>query len=154
MKKISILFFLLVIAKISNSQSWQSINSAGGSSGIIQGKQIHFSLGQAISGSTINPAQNQQGFQYLYWNSNVSVNDVSNLDLTIYPNPATDIINIRSESTFKGKLEVHSMSGQLLKSMVLDSNESQVQVDDLQKGTYLLSFTQNHLIYKKIIIIQ
>ena len=148
------LLIVLYLIADSHSQSWQSINSSGGASGIIQNKQIHFSMGQALSGQTSNAIQTQQGFQYLYWKSNVAVQDMRSMDITIYPNPASDILNIKSESIINGRLDLHSMSGQLIKSIVVNSNVNQVTVDYLQKGTYLFSIIQDQFIYKKIIIIQ
>lgn len=54
----------------------------------------------------------------------------------IYPNPATDILNITKVSN-KAKYEIHNAVGQIVKAGEINNN--QVRVAELVKGTYIIT---------------
>ena len=57
----------------------------------------------------------------------------NNLKLNLYPNPATDLINISLETELKS-IEIYSLLGQ----KVLTSDKNQVNVSNLSKGMYMV----------------
>ncbi|KQT15329.1 propanediol utilization protein [Chryseobacterium sp. Leaf404] len=57
-------------------------------------------------------------------------------NIQIYPNPATDVLNITKVSE-KAKFEIHNAVGQLVKAGNISNN--QVRVAELVKGTYLIT---------------
>lgn len=63
-------------------------------------------------------------------------------NIQIYPNPATDVLNITKVSA-NAKYEIYSAAGQLVKSGVI--NDNQVRVADLVKGTYLITIKDKEL---------
>ncbi|KIC64935.1 peptide-N-glycosidase F-related protein [Chryseobacterium taiwanense] len=75
----------------------------------------------------------------IYMQSNnqlLSVNDVSTIDVSIYPNPTTDFVNIRSDKKVKNIL-VYSLDGRKLSEV----KDSRVDLTQYPTGTYLLDIT-------------
>jgi hypothetical protein len=58
-------------------------------------------------------------------------------ELTIYPNPAKDIISISGLSELCS-LNIYSIKGELLKHLTLNESYSQFDVSDLVNGVYIL----------------
>ncbi|KEY18429.1 reprolysin-like metallopeptidase [Kaistella antarctica] len=67
-----------------------------------------------------------------------SVNQVNNVQ--VYPNPATDILNITKVSD-KATYTIYSMSGQTVNKGKVVNNK--VQVSQLQKGVYIIAVDNN-----------
>lgn len=61
---------------------------------------------------------------------------------SIYPNPATDVLNITKVSN-KAKFEIHNAVGQLVKAG--DINNNQVRVAELVKGTYIITIKDKNI---------
>ncbi|MBY0068281.1 T9SS type A sorting domain-containing protein [Empedobacter falsenii] len=65
--------------------------------------------------------------------SDLGVSEISKVDFEVYPNPTTDIINIKT----KGKLSsstLYNLNGEV----VLKSTDSKINVKNLFKGIYVL----------------
>jgi uncharacterized surface protein with fasciclin (FAS1) repeats len=62
---------------------------------------------------------------------------VDNVQLTAYPNPATDLIRVKGLKD--GSFELIDMRGAVLKSGILVNNE--IELTDLNNGTYMLRLT-------------
>ncbi|WP_334112606.1 family 16 glycosylhydrolase [Paucihalobacter sp.] len=79
-------------------------------------------------------------------------NQVAN-DVTIYPIPARDSVNIRIDNQLIGtNLKVYSMLGQKLVDTSLDSIDFNLNISAFTKGIYILSIeNETHTIVKKII---
>jgi hypothetical protein len=72
----------------------------------------------------------------------MSVEEFNNINLEIFPNPTTDILNIRTNNIFEiNNISIYDMSGKKLEAN-LDSNNS-VKVDHLSSGTYILVVDTN-----------
>ena len=71
----------------------------------------------------------------LYNNNTLSSSNFqsNNLKFNLYPNPATDILNISMETELKS-VEIYSLLGQ----KVLASNKNQMDVSSLSKGMYMV----------------
>lgn len=63
----------------------------------------------------------------------VGLNEESVNSIKIYPNPASDFINVEVENTID-RIEVRDLSGRLITS----TTESKVDVSQLSKGTYVI----------------
>lgn len=75
------------------------------------------------------------------YNSTLSVDDISLDENTVklYPNPATDVVNIKTNQTIKN-VRVFNVNGQ----KVLDiANQSQINISNLPTGMYFLNITTN-----------
>ena len=69
----------------------------------------------------------------------LAVTDVKKNNISIYPNPAVDVINISNVSS-KTKFEIYSVGGQLVNQGTTDGK---VNVSKLTKGVYILSLESN-----------
>lgn len=76
------------------------------------------------------------------FNSNctaLSLNDYELQDISIYPNPVQNILNIQLEESIE-KVEFYSFLGRI----VLESNRSEINISSLSSGIYLLKvYTEN-----------
>lgn len=61
-----------------------------------------------------------------------------NVSLKMYPNPAKEVLYIQSNET--GKLEIYSITGQLISSEILNAGIAQKNITDLNSGTYITRF--------------
>ncbi len=59
---------------------------------------------------------------------------------SIYPNPATDIVNLNIENPNNTKLivNIYSVIGKLIRTEVLEQNQSRINVEYLKNGIYML----------------
>jgi len=73
----------------------------------------------------------------------------NNIDISIYPNPINDILNIKSNEN--GKIFLYNLNGQLIESLPIQVGESSINLEHLQKGFYILNIiTENNNINFKI----
>ncbi len=73
----------------------------------------------------------------------------STLVTTVYPNPTSDFLNIKSSQKIS-KIEIYDMSGKLVKSGIL--KDEKINVQNLSKGNYLLKIqTENGVVTSKFI---
>ncbi|EMQ94007.1 hypothetical protein D778_01191 [Xanthomarina gelatinilytica] len=75
------------------------------------------------------------------YNSTLSVDDISLDENTVklYPNPATDVVNIKTNQTIKN-VAVFNVNGQKVLEI---ANQSQINISNLPTGMYFLSINTN-----------
>ncbi|MGB0915165.1 MAG: T9SS type A sorting domain-containing protein [Crocinitomicaceae bacterium] len=66
----------------------------------------------------------------------VSLNNISNTEFSISPNPSTGIFKINAE--YSNMFEVYSTSGKLVHSETLNSGETNLDLTHLEKGIYIV----------------
>jgi len=75
-------------------------------------------------------------------NSNTNIARVNNWEIILYPNPATNELNIQSNVVLphKTKVEIYNALGQLVKTILLDEESSSVKLSTsgLFSGIYFL----------------
>lgn len=82
----------------------------------------------------------------------LSTIDYSKNDVSVYPNPAKDFVNIKLPKTQNSIVRLFDMTGKLVKEFKADSDNIQLSVSSLPKGVYLLKLEgDNRVIVKKII---
>lgn len=91
-----------------------------------------------------------------YWNTgvNLGTTDVINSQtLTMFPNPAKDIVNISLDNDQLQKIELYSMTGRLIFKTDVNANIYALNISNYSIGTYLLKvFSQdNNVIHTKIV---
>lgn len=90
---------------------------------------------------------------FVYYNfSNVGVDNPILDNLTVYPNPTKNIIQINSNDSIK-MIEVCNILGISLFNNNIDGNEFKIDLSDLQPNVYLIKLIKynNEVIVKKII---
>lgn len=99
-----------------------------------------------------------------FWQPAVGINEIEDnnskyLSLNVYPNPASDIININidAESDGNAQLSIYDLSGKLLvdaERMILKGeNNLSLDISFLKNGTYILKTVENGIVYSNKITI-
>jgi hypothetical protein len=93
--------------------------------------------------------QKNNGYPYLVaLPVSVSDEEKNDLNFTIYPNPAKNIINIDAEDRI-AKIEIYDINGQLL----IETFKKQIDVSRLQNGIYQIVLRKSNQIQTKSLII-
>ena len=73
----------------------------------------------------------------VYFNPQLSVPSISRYGITLYPNPASDELNIEVNEVLLGKsFQMYSSTGELVKKGKLDSKTNRISIAKLPSGTY------------------
>ncbi len=70
---------------------------------------------------------------YKTYQSYLGVNDLSQAQVKVFPNPAKDFISITTEKSIES-IDIYDMLGRLIKT----SHSAKINISELAKGTYLL----------------
>ncbi len=74
-----------------------------------------------------------------------AVDNVTALNITIYPNPVTDILNITAD-TDKFTVKIYNVLGKLVN---ISTNSNKISVNDLSSGVYTLEIITDEGVYNK-----
>ena len=117
------------------------------------GGSVSYSYGQifykAISGSNGELTQGVQQAIEIYPLSTPS--SAINIDITLYPNPAVAeaILDLNfSQFQEEMKYEVFSIDGKLIRTGLISSNQTSIDVDILPAATYFLNVMSSNKILK------
>ena len=82
----------------------------------------------------------------------VGVDDLASIDVSVFPNPTNDIINISSPFQMQ-RIDVHSFSGAVVFSRAIRNQQCNLDIGHLLSGSYILRITgdENQVIQKLII---
>lgn len=73
--------------------------------------------------------------------------------ITVYPNPATDVVNVRMDigADDKGVISIYNGFGQVVKQQIIEPTQGQniysLQLSDLSSGQYFVSFSMDNKNY-------
>ncbi|QQX75932.1 MULTISPECIES: T9SS type A sorting domain-containing protein [Aequorivita] len=90
------------------------------------------------------------GDQAIYSNSYLSISEFNNQSLSIYPNPSTDILNIKFNHNISiNRIIIYDFQGRQVSYNT--KNLSQINVGDLKPGIYFISIEndENEILNKK-----
>ncbi|WP_312825785.1 DUF5074 domain-containing protein [Epilithonimonas sp.] len=78
--------------------------------------------------------------------SSLAVNDnVKKINLSIYPNPTTDVLNIKTQDKIV-EVSVYDVTGKAINTKLIDGK---INVNQLPKGNYILRITTDKAIYQE-----
>ncbi len=98
----------------------------------------------------LNPLQ--KGYNGLEYVRSAGVNDVSVANLSVYPNPVTNELNITADNNIK-KVEIYNAVGQAVKSINISGRRASIGVADLKPGVYMVRvYTNKGISTSKIIM--
>lgn len=85
-----------------------------------------------------------------------SISEISNNEVSVFPNPASDIINLNIDNAYNTvlKINIYNVIGALVKSELLKQNQQQINISDLKKGIYMLEIKTKEWSKKQKLIIQ
>jgi hypothetical protein len=92
-----------------------------------------------------------------YWSEFIpnEIIELSQLQVNIFPNPATDFINLTvDENAGSGVFSLYSMEGRLVFKTVFNGNRAQFRLDGLPKGPYYYIVGTGKGIFSQILIIR
>lgn len=133
---ILVLFFTCSV-KVSIGQS--SINTMGNSQ-ITSSGSISFSIGQMMTKSDLQPnGQMFHGVQ-IARETTLNINKIQSRAFTAFPNPVVGALKIDGLGANESfAYELVSMSGNVVKSGLLNSSNSLISTEELTAGVFLLS---------------
>ncbi len=77
------------------------------------------------------------------------------LGLQVYPNPATNVVNVFSAEVVTGNANLYAMDGKLLKQQEIKFGSVIFDVSDLTPGIYLVQvYDENKTIHTAKIVVQ
>lgn len=69
-----------------------------------------------------------------------------NKSLTLFPNPATDHISVKSNLVTEGKVEIYTMNGQLVKVATFANPYESIDISSLKSGIYLVKVIDKDMV--------
>ncbi|MEL7120161.1 MAG: T9SS type A sorting domain-containing protein [Bacteroidota bacterium] len=82
-------------------------------------------------------------------------NTVLQPQLSIYPNPTSDFVNIQlPSSTKEGRLALFDLNGRLISRQLFNNKSMQLHLDGLVKGTYLIQLEIDGQLYQERLVKQ
>ncbi len=72
---------------------------------------------------------------------NVSISDANGVSYSVYPNPATSVLNVEGENI--DRVEMYNALGQQVMTTAVNGTAAQFQVNALAKGAYILKVYSN-----------
>ena len=84
--------------------------------------------------------------------SHLAVSEERHIEFNIYPNPATNLLNISAKGGSFDKVELYGVDGKLVLKRT-GQNLSLIDLESIDKGTYLLKiFNENNLLKTKKVV--
>ena len=122
------------------SASAQEVVSSQGETYSNANGSIDFTVGEVIINTGSNGTIDlTQGFHQTNWNF-LSVEDFApDFEVTIFPNPTSDILNIKSSAYQDISYSLYDAQGKLVLKNVLSETVTQIQLNQLAPGAYSLS---------------
>ncbi len=159
MKRSVLILLALLFTLSASSQYKQDVIASAGGYNTASGISISWTLGETIIPtftSTDNTLILTHGFQQQLIITAVEENLETLVNITVYPNPASDNVNIRFEKPLDDEvnLMVISSQGKPVKTMIIEATtiEKQINLQDLPAGIYYLKLTKGKLsnVYKVV----
>ena len=153
----------LILSLICIELQAQEIIPTTGGNASGSGGSASYTVGQVVY-TTNNGANGSvaQGIQQPYEISVVSGVDETesiNLILSVYPNPTTDILTLKIESSATQSIQamsyqLYDISGKLLENKKIDGSETSIGMSKLEPSIYFLKVTDNNKSVKTFKIIK
>ncbi|MCT4580522.1 MAG: T9SS type A sorting domain-containing protein [Flavobacteriales bacterium] len=151
----SVAFLLLVLGGVNAQEALPA--SGGDASG--SGGSASYSIGQAVySSQTGSEGSVLQGVQQPYEISTtvgIEKTEIS-LNLSTYPNPATDRLTLNIDNYSKEALifQLYDLNGKVLATEKITDNISEIDMQAFPAGTYLLNVMNNKELIKTFRILK
>lgn len=145
-----VLFSLLTTISVSA----QEVIATQGDSYSIASANIEFTIGEVIINTGTDGTNDlTQGFHQTNWNF-LGVEDYApNYQVTIFPNPTEDVLNIKTSTFENVTYSLYNAQGKLVNQNILSAEQTPIQVSQLAPGSYSLTLnneTQNLKTFKLV----
>jgi hypothetical protein len=72
-----------------------------------------------------------------------SINESESILIEVYPNPTSNVLNIKNENPNATQFAVYDVNGKLIKTINLKNTITEVSVKDLSNGMYFYQVLNN-----------
>jgi hypothetical protein len=139
MKINTIVMFSLLYA---TTISAQEVVSTQGDSYSNANGSIDFTVGEAIINTGTDGTNDlTQGFHQTNWNFLGVEDNAPNYEASIFPNPTSDVLNIKTSSFENVTYTLYDAQGKLVLQSILAAEVTPIQVSHLAPGAYSLQLT-------------
>jgi len=153
--KFLLLCLLLAGVGITTQAQKTTVAAGGDASGI--GGTVAYSIGQVVYttnvGDTINATQGVQQ-PYEFFTVTGENNNSIRLELSVYPNPATNYLILKTENFSDLKYELFDVQGKVVESKIVNDNVTNIEMKFLPSTTYFLKISKNNQVVKTFKIIK
>jgi hypothetical protein len=159
MKRSILILVTLFFAISASSQYKQDVIASAGGYNTATGITISWTLGETIIPNFKAPDNSlilTHGFQYQVIITTIEENLETLVTVKVFPNPASDNVNIKFEEPLDNEVNVVLINsqGKLYKSIVIEATtvEKQINLQDIPAGVYYLKLIKGKLsnVYKVV----
>jgi hypothetical protein len=151
MTKSTLIFFSLLTTITVTAQ--EVVSTQGDSYSNASGS-IDFTIGEVVINTGTDGTNDiTQGFHQTNWNFVGLEDHAPNYEAIIFPNPTSEILNIRTSAFENVTYTLYDAQGELVLQNVLSAEQTPIQVSQLAPGNYSLTLnneTQNLKTFKLI----
>ena len=146
MKKGTIVLFSLLITLTASAQEVIATQGDSYSNG---NGSIDFTIGEVIIATGTDGNNNiTQGFHQTNWNFLGLVNHLPSYEATVFPNPSTDVLNIKATAFENVTYKLYDAKGKLVLMDNLSAEQTLIQVSQLAPGSYSLTLNNKEQLLK------
>jgi len=136
------LIILLTVFTIMKTAAQEAIPATGGEA-TGSGGTVSFTIGQVVYTTNVGVSHSEgQGVQQPYEISVITElgEAPDGIDLSVFPNPATEFLSLKQEGTYAENLtyELSDVHGRILKSGSLAGSNTSIQMADFPPSIYFL----------------
>lgn len=157
MKSATLTFTLIGACFLYSPIFGQDAVLSSGADGSGSGGSISFSVGQvAYVSNSDGTFSESQGVQQPYVVVVTSVDDETNLEVSTYPNPTTDVITLKigNQDSETLSYQLFDLNGKMLRSEQVTTGQTTIPMDGLSASTYILNVIANNKSIKTFNIIK
>lgn len=152
-------FLLFVLSPLLPGQelSRSVVGSAGSYFSAVNAGNLHWTVGEIVVDQTANGIALERGFHHglfeLIATSTWTAPEVR-LDVTVFPNPTADKINLIGDWERNDRLRVTDLLGRPLSEFELPRGRAEVNLNPYPSGTYVFSLLREGRLLKSIRVIR
>lgn len=136
---------------------FQAVNQApagyGAANSLLGNPDMSASKGRSYI-DTIQGYLNPRIYVALNLGNALSVYNVIDHSTNIYPNPAKNNITITNSNFVINSVELYNISGQKVRSEIVNSMQTNLNVSGLEKGIYIMNINSNDTSIKRKVVIE
>jgi hypothetical protein len=125
-----------------NGNTWEDLGYVNGNGRTDGEASYSYTMGKVFSGTVFFRVKQLEMNGSANYSIVKKVNLNSAIDLKVWPNPATDIIQINTGNK-TGKASIIDASGRIIKSIALSAGINRISVSDLNRGLYMVTFNSS-----------
>lgn len=95
-----------------------------------------------------------EGYGLTEQNCDISVDEIMDVTFDVFPNPSNGIVNIQTDQTETYTIKVYDISGKMVFENCMDENQKQIDLTGVEKGMYILHFSNDKHQFRKELIIR